>query len=121
MKDGAINAIGCLGLAIVLTLIGIGMRYTYINRPQSATYYKSGEITASGDKFNPSDMTCAAREDVPFGSWLRVETIGEATPRVVYVQVNDRCKEGLDLTPTAFQKLAPLNRGRITIKYKIVD
>lgn len=86
-----------------------------------ATYYQSGKITASGEPFTPYDMTCAAPSHVPFGSWLKVWTVGDAGEKIIYVQVNDRCKEGIDLTPTAFQKLAPLNRGRITIKYKIVD
>ncbi len=86
-----------------------------------ATYYDAGSLTASGEPYMTADMTCAAPKEIPFGTWIKVWPALDKTGNAVYVRVNDRCKEGLDLTPAAFQKLAPLNRGRITIKYKIVD
>ena len=75
-----------------------------------------GKATASGEPFNPSELT-AAMWDVPFGTRFRVTYQGKS----VVVRVNDRgpakhLKRGIDLSKAAFKKLSPLSKGLITVK-----
>jgi rare lipoprotein A len=60
-----------------------------------------GRRTASGEAFNPSDMT-AAHRFLPFGTRLRV--VNEANGRSVIVRVNDR-------GPFTRQRIIDLARG----------
>lgn len=52
-----------------------------------ASYYRSGKVTASGEKFNPQGLT-AAHRTLPFGS--RVRVINVRTGKAVIVRINDR-------------------------------
>ena len=52
-----------------------------------ASFYSQGTKTASGEKFNPQDLT-AAHPTLPFGTKLRVTDV--STGRSVTVRVNDR-------------------------------
>jgi rare lipoprotein A len=55
-----------------------------------ATWYGAalaGHRTASGEPFNPADMT-AAHRTLPLGTWVVVRLV--ATGRVVRVRINDR-------------------------------
>lgn len=82
-----------------------------------ATYYQSGVITASGEKFDPNAMACA-HPYATFGSWVKVESSDTEPANVIYVRVNDRTKTAqlIDLTPAAFKQLAPLERGKIKVR-----
>ena len=80
----------------------------------------AGNLTASGEPFEPRDMTCAMW-DVPFGTRVRVQ-LG---PRFVVVRVNDRgpakrLKRGIDLSRAAFAKLADTDAGLIKVKITIL-
>ena len=80
----------------------------------------AGNLTASGEVFDPRDMTCAMW-DVPFGTRVRVQ-LG---PRSVVVRVNDRgpakrLKRGIDLSRAAFAKLADTDAGLIKVKLTIL-
>jgi len=79
------------------------------------THYDHGAMTRSGELYNPHNYTCAVPLD-KMDKWYRVEFNG----RVVYVYANDSCKEGVDLTPAAFNRLAPLERGVIMCKVEEV-
>jgi rare lipoprotein A len=57
------------------------------DRAVTASYYKSGEVTANGEKFNPLGYTAAHRK-LPFGTVLRVRNT--ANGKEVVVRVNDR-------------------------------
>ena len=75
-----------------------------------------GKATASGEPFNPSELT-AAMWDVPFGTRFRVTYQGKS----VVVRINDRgpakhLKRGIDLSKAAFKKLSPLGKGLIKVK-----
>src|SRR5262245_3013681 len=52
-----------------------------------ASYYKHGQIVASGARFNPSALT-AAHRTLPFGTRVRVTHLGSG--RSVEVRINDR-------------------------------
>ena len=52
-----------------------------------ASFYKHGSRTASGEKFNPGELT-AAHRTLPFGTKVRVTNV--ATGKTVTVRVNDR-------------------------------
>lgn len=83
----------------------------------TATYYNNGSITASGEEFDPRALTCA-HPSAGFGSWILVKSKGKTPEMAVCVRVNDRCKDGIDLTPEAFARLAPLACGRIDVLVK---
>ena len=52
-----------------------------------ASYYRSGKVTANGERFIPSGMT-AAHRSLPFGTKVRVTNL--ANGRKVVVRINDR-------------------------------
>jgi rare lipoprotein A len=52
-----------------------------------ASYYRSGKVTASGERFNPGGMT-AAHRTLPFGTKVRVTNM--RTGKAVVVRINDR-------------------------------
>lgn len=73
-----------------------------------ATYYDYGSITASGEPFNPKQLT-AAHLSIPFGSWITV--VDQDTGLSVKVRINDRGPwvDGhmLDLTPAGIRSIDP--------------
>tara|TARA_Y100000356_G_C11186748_1_gene249864 strand:+ start:380 stop:736 length:357 start_codon:yes stop_codon:yes gene_type:complete len=89
------------------------------NKTTVASWYGEkyrGKPTASGEPFNPSELT-AAMWDVPFGTRFRVTYQGKS----VVVRINDRgpakhLKHGIDLSKAAFKKLSPLSKGLISVK-----
>ena len=52
-----------------------------------ASFYKSGRLTANGEKFNPHGYT-AAHRSLKFGTLVRVTNL--QTGRSVVVRINDR-------------------------------
>ena len=52
-----------------------------------ASYYKSGRLTANGEKFNPNGFTAAHRW-LKFGTLVRVTNLN--TGRSIVVRINDR-------------------------------
>lgn len=78
-----------------------------------ASWYKSGHITASGEKFVPSGLS-AAHKSLPLGTKLKVRHKG----RSVVVRVNDRVGPAvrtriLDLSQGAARKLGISGLGRV--------
>jgi rare lipoprotein A len=53
----------------------------------TASFYKHGQMVASGARFNPSALT-AAHRTLPFGTRVRVTHLGSG--RSVEVRINDR-------------------------------
>jgi rare lipoprotein A len=72
----------------------------------------AGKRTASGERFDPSDLT-AAHPFLPFGT--RVEVRNPADGRSVVVRVNDRGpaggKRAIDLSEAAARKIGLLAQG----------
>lgn len=86
----------------------------------TATFYDNwfeGKTMANGKAFSQSALTCASNT-YPIGTKLRLSKEG----RSVIVRVTDRCasNSNIDLTTTAFKKLAPLHRGLIRVRVDIV-
>ena len=52
-----------------------------------ASFYKSGRLTANGEKFNPNGFT-AAHRSLKFGTLVRVTNL--KTGRSIVVRINDR-------------------------------
>jgi len=89
-----------------------------------ASYYNegfAGKLTASGEKYDPFDLT-AAHRTLPFGTRLRVCNIREEDKCVV-VRINDRGpyhqSRILDLSEGAFSRLATISTGVITVDFEI--
>ena len=83
--------------------------------------YKKPRKTASGETFNMHAMTCAAPKKYKFGTMLRITNL--ANKKSVIVRVNDRGGFGhrtIDLTYSAFGKIAKHREGRVKIKVEVV-
>ena len=82
-----------------------------------ASWYDApGGTMANGKIFDGEAYTCATR-DWPLGTKLLI-TSGR---RVIRVTVTDRINKRfagkrIDLTPAAFEKLAPLDQGLVNVK-----
>lgn len=83
----------------------------------TASYYSSGTLTASGERFNQDGFTAASRT-LPFGTRLHVTN--PATGRSVVVRINDRGPfvrgRDLDLARGAADALGMIERGTATLK-----
>jgi len=72
----------------------------------------AGQPTASGDPYNPNDLTAASRS-LPLGSTIKVTNL--ATGRSVKVRINDRGPfvhgRSLDLSKSAAEKIGMTDKG----------
>lgn len=86
-----------------------------------ASYYGEPQMTASGERFNPSAMT-AAHKTLPLGSRVRVTNPDNGES--VTVRINDRGPYSggrcLDLSRAAFAAIGSLNAGVMTVKYEVL-
>ena len=87
-----------------------------------ASFYSEGNRTASGEKFNPGELT-AAHPTLPFGTKLRVTNTH--TGRSVTVRVNDRGPyvpgRVVDVSYSAAQELGMVGRGVAPVKLDVVQ
>ena len=85
-----------------------------------ASFYKFDSKTASGEHFNPSDLT-AAHRTLPFGTRLRVTNL--ATGQSVTVRVNDRGPfvpgRVVDVSRSAAEELGMIDRGITKVKLEV--
>ena len=91
----------------------------------SASYYAAkfnGRRTASGERFDNSDMT-AAHRTLPFGSLVRVTN--PANGRSVVVRINDRgpFTRGrlIDVSRAAAAELGMVARGHATVELALIE
>jgi peptidoglycan lytic transglycosylase len=86
-----------------------------------ASFYTEGTQTASGEKFDPNELT-AAHPTLPFGTRLRVTNV--ATGKSVTVRVNDRGPyvrgRVVDVTYSAAESLGMVNKGVTNVKLDVV-
>ncbi|MFI6594726.1 septal ring lytic transglycosylase RlpA family protein [Nonomuraea sp. NPDC050536] len=86
-----------------------------------ASFYAEGQMTASGERFNPSAMT-AAHKTLPLGS--RVRVINPSSGKSVIVRINDRGPyvggRCLDLSEAAFNAIGDTGAGVMTVKYQVL-
>jgi rare lipoprotein A len=87
-----------------------------------ASYYSYDPKTASGEKFDPNELT-AAHRTLPFGTRLRVTNV--ATGRSVTVRVNDRGPfvpgRVVDVSRSAAESLGMTKQGLAKVKLDVVQ
>ncbi len=90
-----------------------------------ATWYGGrfhGRKTASGERFNENDFTCAHRK-LPFGSLVRVVNL--ENQQAVMVRVNDRGPYGkgriIDVSKAAAEKLGMIDRGVVKVRVEVMS
>jgi rare lipoprotein A len=87
-----------------------------------ASFYRHGSRTASGEKFNPGELT-AAHRTLPFGTKVRVTDV--ATGKSVTVRVNDRGPfiDGrvIDVSHAAAESLGMTGKGVAKVKLDVVQ
>jgi len=87
-----------------------------------ASFYTEGQETASGEKFDPHELT-AAHPTLPFGTRLQVTNV--ATGRSVMVRVNDRGPyvkgRVVDVSYSAAQALGMVHAGVANVKVSVVQ
>jgi rare lipoprotein A len=85
-----------------------------------ASFYKYEAKTASGEQFNPRELT-AAHRTLPFGTRLRVTNV--ATGQSVTVRVNDRgpfiAGRVVDVSHSAAKELGMIDRGITKVKLEV--
>jgi rare lipoprotein A len=87
-----------------------------------ASFYDHDTETASGDKFDPTQLI-AAHRSLPFGTRLRVANL--ANGRSVIVRVNDRGPyirgRSVDVSSSAAEALQMTERGVVKVKLDVVQ
>ncbi|MER6008126.1 septal ring lytic transglycosylase RlpA family protein [Nonomuraea angiospora] len=87
-----------------------------------ASYYGDPQMTASGERFDPSAMT-AAHKTLPLGSKVRVTN--PSTGESVTVRINDRGPyvggRCLDLSEAAFSAIGNTSAGVMRVKYEVLS
>src|SRR6266404_3957789 len=87
-----------------------------------ASFYKYESKTASGEQFNPGELT-AAHRTLPFGTRLRVTNV--ATGQSVTVRVNDRGPfvpgRVVDVSHSAAETLGMVGEGVAKVKLDVVQ
>jgi rare lipoprotein A len=100
----------------------VGVPETGASSVGLASYYAEGAETASGERFDPQELT-AAHPNLPFGTRLRVTNL--ATGRSVVVRVNDRGPfvpgRAVDVSYSAAQQLGFLDSGTAKVKMEVVQ
>lgn len=86
-----------------------------------ASYYWQGEVTATGERFDPTAMT-AAHKTLPFGTRVKVTRVD--TGSSVVVRINDRgpFKPGrvIDLSKRAAEEIDMTGRGLSPVKLEVL-
>ena len=96
-------------------------KYTFAGAGLASYYHESlaGGSTASGEPYNPDDLT-AAHRTLPLNT--RIKVSNEAGEFVV-VRINDRGpyhqNRVLDLSRAAFERLAPLGTGVLMVDFEL--
>jgi peptidoglycan lytic transglycosylase len=87
-----------------------------------ASFYGDGSRTASGERFDPRDMT-AAHRNLPFGTRVRVTELSSG--RSVTVRINDRGPfvpgRIVDVSKGAAEQLGIVGRGVAKVKLDVVQ
>jgi rare lipoprotein A len=87
-----------------------------------ASYYKSGRLTANGERFNPHGLTAAHRK-LKFGT--RVKVTNMRNGKSVVVRINDRGPfirgRVIDLSLGAAKAIGLTKTGVGRVKYTVMD
>ena len=86
-----------------------------------ASYYWQGQMTATGERFNPNDLT-AAHKTLKFGT--KVKVTNPSNGKSVVVRINDRgpyiAGRCLDLSKAAMEAIGGTSAGVITVNWETV-
>jgi rare lipoprotein A len=86
-----------------------------------ASFYDTGQTTASGEPFDPQALT-AASKTLAFNTRVRVTNL--ANGKVVVVRINDRgpfvVGRCLDLARGAFVTIASISAGVLNVKFEVL-
>jgi rare lipoprotein A len=86
-----------------------------------ASFYGEDTETASGEKFNPNELT-AAHPSLPFGTRLRVTNVNNG--RSVIVRVNDRGPfvrgRTVDVSSAAAERIGMIDQGVAKVKLDVI-
>jgi len=86
-----------------------------------ASYYWQGQMTATGERFDPTRLT-AAHKTLPFGTRVRVTRVD--TGSSVVVRINDRgpFKPGrvIDLSKRAAEEIGMTGKGLSKVKLEVL-
>lgn len=123
MKKAAVILI--VFIAVVFSLKEAGTSSIVIKG--KASWYSQSDpgillTTANMERFDDSEFTCAIW-DLPFNTMLKVTNL--ANGRSVIVRVNDRgparrLSRAIDLTKTAFSRIADLEKGLADVSVEIM-
>ncbi len=87
-----------------------------------ASFYWQGQMTSSGERFNPQGMT-AAHKTLPFGTRVRVTNVTNGKSTIV--RINDRgpFKGGrvIDLSQAAATEIDMTGRGIVRVALEVVN
>jgi rare lipoprotein A len=92
-----------------------------------ASYYAdkfAGKTTASGEVFDPNEMT-AAHPELPFGTRVRVTRVGGEREQAVTVRINDRGPYAdnriIDLSEAAAKRIGMIAEGVVEVRIEVLD
>lgn len=111
---------------LILTLcVSLLLSFGISDKLTVASYYGKehhGKKTASREIFNMYDLTAAHRTLV-FGT--KVKVTNTDNDKSVVVRINDRGpftkSRDLDLSYAAFKEIADIRKGKINVKYEVIN
>src|SRR5918911_493567 len=88
-----------------------------------ASFYSSGRVTASGEKFDQAALK-AAHPSLPFGSIVKV--VNKRNGKSVVVEINDRgpakwTRRSIDLTHGAARTIGMVKRGVVPVRLEVAQ
>jgi rare lipoprotein A len=120
----------CLSLLVVMTACfasGQSVDPVLDESRGEASYYAdkfAGETTASGEIFDPREMT-AAHPELPFGTKVRVTRVGGERERAVTVRINDRGPYAddriIDLSEAAAEEIGMIEEGIVEVRIEVLE
>jgi rare lipoprotein A len=112
----AMGVISALGLILVLSAPA------QASQTGKASWYKMGDRTANGERFNPHGLT-AAHRSLPFGTKVRVKNLRNG--RSVVVRINDRGpfikSRIIDLSMGAARKIGLVRSGVTRVAVEVLN
>lgn len=118
------GAIVLLAIAVCNADEGQASWYSYQSCVREGT---SGVFTATGERFNEMDFTCAMPSRKMFGKMVKVTNLENGKSIVVrcndYGPAKRLVKKGriIDLSKGAFAKIASLKRGLIRVRVEVLN
>jgi rare lipoprotein A len=124
----ALTAVLLLGAVLTACLASGQSADGLLEDPRGhASYYAdkfAGQTTASGETFDPDDMT-AAHPSLPFDTVVRVTRVGSGRGRAVTVRINDRGPFAddriIDLSEAAAQEIGMIEEGVVEVRIEILE